>query len=217
MKNMQKPLRVFFLSLATKHVDHKSSNSNSGPGIVLLYMYCEPCELFLVLSAVLHFTFPFFFFFSPSSVAQTLKNFGPLDCKLRLLRRRSISLGGKISVAEFMHLTFSLQHLSELSCGFCCCCCFFFFHSFSLSLSFFLFLCGDFEQFFFLWIEVVSESESTMIETSFARQPHGASISALPSRLRVTSPWSRVLDFSVLTVFKPAKMGSTAPKPAWRP
>ena len=56
------------------------------------------------MSAVLHFTsFPFsFFFLLYSSVAQTLKKVGPLDCKLRLLRRRS--LGDKISVAEVMHL-----------------------------------------------------------------------------------------------------------------
>ena len=62
-----------------------------------------------VLSAVLHFTsFPFFLFFFSSVVAlhaQTLNNVGPLDCKFRLLRRRSLlSLGGKISVAEVMHL-----------------------------------------------------------------------------------------------------------------
>ena len=52
------------------------------------------------MSAVLHFTsFPFPFFFSPdSSVAQTLKNVEPLDCKFHLLRRPS--LGGKISVSE---------------------------------------------------------------------------------------------------------------------
>ena len=67
-------------------------------------MHCEPQELFFgVVSAVLHFTsFPFLFFFWYSSVAQTLKNVGPLVCNLRLLRRRS--LGGKISVAEVMHL-----------------------------------------------------------------------------------------------------------------
>ena len=60
------------------------------------------------MSAVLHFTsfpFLFLFFLLYSSVAQTLKNVGPLDCKLRLLRRRSqLSLGRKISVAEVMHL-----------------------------------------------------------------------------------------------------------------
>ena len=71
-----------------------------------LYMHCEPQEFFVVVvvSAVLHFTsFPLsFFFLLYSRVPQTLKNVGPLDCNLRLLRRRS--LGGKISVAGVMHL-----------------------------------------------------------------------------------------------------------------
>ena len=70
-------------------------------------MNCEPQELFCccVSRSTFH-KFPFFFFFLLcSSVAQTLKNIGPLDCKLRLLRRRlQLSLGGKISVAEVMHL-----------------------------------------------------------------------------------------------------------------
>ena len=62
---------------------------------------------------------------------------------------------------------------------------FFSFNSFSLLLSFFLsFFCGDLELFFSFWVEIVSES--TLIETSFARQ----SISSLPSRPRtLTAPW----------------------------
>ena len=44
---------------------------------------------------------------------------------------------------------------------------FFLFSPFIFSLSFF-FLCGDFEH--FLWVGIVSES--TLIEPSFARQPH---------------------------------------------
>ena len=86
----------FFRASQTEHVDHRSSISIAGPGINLLYMYCEPRKLFLVLSAAaIHFSrvsfFCFFFLFSLlySSVAQTLKNVGPLDCKLHcgLLRR----------------------------------------------------------------------------------------------------------------------------------
>ena len=41
---------------------------------------------------------------------------------------------------------------------------------------------------FFFLVEIVSES--TLIETSFARQPHGASISSLPSSTRATAPES---------------------------
>ena len=78
-----------------------------GPGIVLVHVPWTPWTFFW--SAALHFTcfpFSFFFFFLPfySSVAQTLKNVRPLDCKLRLLRPHSLSLGGKISITEFMHM-----------------------------------------------------------------------------------------------------------------
>ena len=71
----------------------------------------------------------------------------------------------------------------------------------------FLFLCGDFEK-FFLWVEIVSES--TLIETSFARQPHGASILILVRQVSLQG----LLDhfaigeravFSVLTLFKHSK------------
>ena len=60
--------------------------------------------------------------------------------------------------------------------------------------------------FFFFWVEIVSES--TLIETSFARQ----SISSLPSRPRVTAPGARELDFSVPTVFKAIEDGVDRPK-----
>ena len=70
---------------------------------------------------------------------------------------------------------------------------FFFIHFLSSFLFSFLNLCGDFELFF--WgVEIVSES--TLIETSFARQ----SVSSLPSRPRVTAPGVRELDFSVPSV-----------------
>ena len=66
--------------------DHRSRSRVQAS---FLYMHCEPQELFfVVVSAVLHFmSFPFLFFFLLySSVAQTLKNVGPLECKLCLLR-----------------------------------------------------------------------------------------------------------------------------------
>ena len=88
-------------------INHRSSISIAGPGIVLVHALWTPRTLFfVVVSAVLHFTsFPFSFFSPVVAVAQTLKNVGPLDCKVHLLRRRSqLSLGGKISVAEVMHL-----------------------------------------------------------------------------------------------------------------
>ena len=76
----------------------------------------------------------------------------------------------------------------------------------------FLFLCGEFEHFFF-WEEIVSES--TLLETSFARQPHGASISSLPSSPRATAQESWI--FRCPQCSSPSKMGSTAPRPAWCP
>ena len=52
-----------FQAWQTKHVNHRSSISIAGPGIVLLYIYCEPRELFLfcfVSRSTFH-EFPFFF------------------------------------------------------------------------------------------------------------------------------------------------------------
>ena len=175
LKNMQKPLRVIFFPSLACHDRTQIIDLDRGSGHRSCTCTVNPKNFFfVVVSAVLHSTsFPFsFFFLLYSSVAQTLKNVGPLDCNLRLLRRRS--LGDKISVAEVMHL--SERFLSKLSCGFSCCFffSFLFFHSFSLLLSFsFLFLCGDLELFFL--VEIVSES--TLIATSFAR----LSISSLPS------------------------------------
>ena len=81
-----------------------------------------------------------------SSVARTLKNVGPLDCKLRLLRRWPISLASKFSFGEFMHLMFSLQTQRTFVCFFLLLLLFVF--SFIDFLSLFHFLCGDFEEFF---------------------------------------------------------------------
>ena len=133
------------LGMSRSITDHRS---RSRVRASFLYMHCEPQELFfVVVSAVLHFTsFPFSFFLLYSSVAQTLKNVGPLDCKLRLLRRRS--LGDKISVAEVMHLltlnVFSANFrvvLVVVAFFYS----FFFIHFLSYFLFSFLFLCGDFE------------------------------------------------------------------------
>ena len=90
-------------------IDHRSIiDFDRGSGHRSCICTVNPKNYFLLLlsqSAVLHFTsflFSFFYFLLYSSVAQTLKNVGPLGCNLRLLRRRS--LGGKISVAEVMLL-----------------------------------------------------------------------------------------------------------------
>ena len=137
LKNGQKPIRVIFLpSLACRDrsqiIDldrgsgHRSCTCTVNPkNFFSLLLLCQP---FCISRVSL-------FFLLYSSVAQTLKNVGPLDCKLRLLRRRSI--GGKISVAEVMHLL-TLNVFSALSCGFSCCCFFYFlFFSFIFSLNFF--------------------------------------------------------------------------------
>ena len=123
--------------------DHRS---RSRVRASFLYMHCEPQELFCCcccccccccVSRSRFHEFPFSFFLLYSSVAQTLKNVGSLDCKLHLFRRRS--LGGKISVAEVMHLltlnVFSANFRVVLVVAFFL---FFFFHSFSLLLFFFL-------------------------------------------------------------------------------
>ena len=117
LKNRQKPLRVIFLpSLANQacrsQLQLGSSISIAGPGIVLLYMHCEPREFFLILSAAVHFTsfpFLFFFFFLPSIVA--------LHKHWRMLNYLTASSAaacfgdGRSPLAarfrEFMHLTFS--------------------------------------------------------------------------------------------------------------
>ena len=185
-----------------------------GPGIVLVHALWTPRTFLLLLcqpfyiSRVSLFLF-FLFFLRYSSVAQTLKNVGPLDCNLRLLRRRS--LGGKISVAEVIHLlTLNVSANFRVVLVVVAFFIFFFFIHF---LSYFLFLSFSlwWLRTFFFWVEIVSES--TLIETSFARQ----SISLLPSRPRVSAPWVRELEFSVPKVFKAIEDGSTAPRPAWCP
>ena len=157
LKIRQKPLRVIFLPiLACRDQSQIIDDLDRGSGHRSFTCTVNPKNSFLVVvSAVLHFTsFPFsFFFLLYSSVAQTLKNVGPLDCKLRLLRRRSqLSLGGKISVAEVKHLL-TLNVLSANYRVVLVVVAFFFsfFFSFIFSLPFFsfLFLCGDFELFFF--------------------------------------------------------------------
>ena len=96
------------------------------------------CQLFYISRVSL---FSFFFFSSVVALhAQTLKNVGPLDCQFRLLRRRSLlSVGGKVSVAEVMHLltlnVFAANFRVVLVV---------------VTFFFFLFLCGEFEHFFFL-------------------------------------------------------------------
>ena len=118
-----------------------------------LYMHCEPQELFCCCCCVSRSTFhefPFLIFFLLySSVAQTLKNVGPLDCKLRLFRRRSLC--GKISVAEVMHLltliVFSANFRVVLVVAFFYF--FYFFHSCSLLLFFPFFFSVVTSNFFF--------------------------------------------------------------------
>ena len=87
----------------------------------------------------------------------------------------------------------------------------FFFPWFSRSYSFSQWWLGR----FFLWVEIVSESR--LVKTSFARQPHGASISASLSRPRATLPLARELDFRCSQCSSPTKMGLTVPSPAWCP
>ena len=105
LKNGQKPLKDIFLpSLACRDRSqlndldrgsgHRSCTCTVNPKNFFLLLLCQP---FYISRVSL-----FLFFLLYSSVAQTLKNVGPLDCKLRLFRRRS--LGGKISVAKVMHL-----------------------------------------------------------------------------------------------------------------
>ena len=98
----------------------RSSISIAGPGLVLL-------QTFSCFSRSTFHEFPFFFFLLYSSVAPTLKIAGPLDCNSRASSacfggRRSVSLGGKISVEEFMHFNFAFdldfeRFLYILSCA----------------------------------------------------------------------------------------------------
>ena len=177
MKNEQKPLRVIFFELGKVSMSITNHRTRSR---VRASFFCtcivNPANFFLFCQPFYISRVSLFLFFSLlySRVAQTLKNVGPLDCKLSLLRRRSISLGGKISVVEFMHLTFSLQ-TQQTFLWFWLLLLLFFIHF--LSLSFFFSVVSS-NIFFFVLVEIVSEST----ETSFARQPHGASISASPSK-----------------------------------
>ena len=93
------------LGMSRSITDHRSRLWVRAP--VLVHALWTPRTFFLLLCQPFYISrvslFLFFFLrYTCSSVAQTLKNVGPLDCNLRLLRRRS--LGGKISVAEVMHL-----------------------------------------------------------------------------------------------------------------
>ena len=152
LKNRRKPLRVIFLpSLAycdrSQIIDldrgsrHRSCTCTVNPKNFFLLL----CQPFYISRVSL-----FLFFLLYSSVAQTLKNVGPLDCKLRLLRRRS--LGGKILVAEVMHLltlnVFPANFRVVLVVVAFFLFFFFFIHFLSYFLFSFLFLCGDFELFF---------------------------------------------------------------------
>ena len=154
LENRQKPLRVIFLpSLACRDrsqiIDldrgsgHRSCTCTVNPKNFFFLLLCQP---FYISRVSL-----FLFFFSPdSSVAQTLKNVEPLDCKFRLLPsatlhwRQDFALGGH-ALVDFERFP------SELSCGFSCCFFPFLFFSFIFSLTFFFlsYFCGDFELFFF--------------------------------------------------------------------
>ena len=89
LQNRQKPLRVIFLPSLACRDQSQINDLDRGPvRASFLYMHCEPQELFFccccccVNRSTFH-KFPFFFFLLYSSVAKTLKNVGPLDCKLR--------------------------------------------------------------------------------------------------------------------------------------
>ena len=141
------------LGMSRSLTDHRSRSRGSG------HRSCtctaNPKNSFLLLCQPFYISRVslFFFLLLYSNVAQTLKNVGPLDCKLRLLRRRSqLSLGDKISVAEVMHLL----TLSVLSANYrvvLVVVAFSFLFSFIHFLPSFLFsflnLCDDFELFFF--------------------------------------------------------------------
>ena len=100
LKNGQKPLslKVIFLPSLACRDRSQIIDLHRGSGHRSCSCTVNPENFFFCCCRVS--LFPLFLLYS--SVAQTLKNVGPLDCKLRLFRRRS--LGGKILVAEVMHL-----------------------------------------------------------------------------------------------------------------
>ena len=157
-KNGQKPLRVIFLpSLACRDqsqiIDlYRGSGHRSCTCTVNPRTFCCCCCCCCVSRSAFH-EFPFFFFFFSCSVAQTLKKVGPLDCKLRLLRRRS--LGDKISVAEVMHLltlnVFSANFRVVLVVAVAFLFYFFFIHFLSYFLFPFFFSVVTSNFFFFFW------------------------------------------------------------------
>ena len=181
------------------------------PGIVLLYMYREPANVFL-------FCEPFYisrvslFFFSLlySSVAQALMNVGSLDCKLRLLRRRWIFLGGNISSRSSCTWRFSTNS-TNFHVAFVVAASFFLL----VSLSFFLFLCGDFEQ-MFLWVEnglgVRVDWDDIRSDNHPARR-YRLCLQGRGSLCHQQESWL----FRCSQCSSPAKMWSTAPGPAWCP
>ena len=207
LKNRQEPLKKAIFLPRLANTDHwsRSRVRASFPCTVNpvdFFLFCQP----FYISRVSLFLF---FFLVYSSVAQTRKNVGPLDCKLCLLRRRSISLSGKTSVAEFMHLI-----LNVFSTNWACFrVCFFylllllllplFFYSIHF-LSLFLSLSGDFEQLFFVrrnslgfhdhW-DVICSTTTRRVDIGFAFKALGHF--AMGKRA----------GFLVITVFKPCEGG----------
>ena len=118
------------------------------PGIFLFYTCTvNPANFFFFCQALSRFAFheiPFLVFLLFSSVSQTLKNVWPVDCMLRLLRRRGAAvellwLRQDFGV-EFVHFERVLCKLSEHSVFLCCWWCCLFFSIFFIhypSLSFF--------------------------------------------------------------------------------
>ena len=104
LKNRQKPLRIIFLPSLACRDRSQIVDLDRGLGIVLVHALWTPRTFFLLLLRQPFYIsrVSLFFLLLYSSVAQTLKNVGPLDYILLLLRQRS--LGGKILVVEVMHL-----------------------------------------------------------------------------------------------------------------
>ena len=203
LENRQKPLRVIFLpSLACRDrsqiIDldrgsgHRSCTCTVNPkNFFLLLLLCQP---FYISRVSL-----FLFFFSPdSSVAQTLKNVEPLDCKFHLLRRRSI--GSKISLSEVMHLltlnVFPVNFRVVLVVAFFL----FLFFSLSLLLSFsFLFSVVTSNFFFLCWnclgVHLDWDVICSTIDIVVAFKASGNDYAR------------KLLEFSVPTVFKAIEDG----------